>query len=95
MKDYEKEQKSKEQTAQEYQDAEMRLNQLNHRLASVNNRLQENFKKRIESLSNHNNKTNEIKQKMQMWEEEQKEKHYSDYLSRQMEYMKRMKKTQR
>lgn len=95
MKDFEKEQKNKEQVAQEFQDAELKLNQLNHRLVSVNNRLQENFKRRIESLNNHNTKTNEIKLKMQQWEEEQKEKHYSDYLTRQMEYMKRLKKNQK
>lgn len=95
MKDYEKEQRNKEQVAQDFQDAELRLNQLNHRLVSVNNRLQDNFKKRIDSLNSHNTKTNEIKLKMQQWEQEQKEKNYSDYLTRQMEHMKRIKKNQK
>jgi hypothetical protein len=45
----------------EFADAERNLIKLNNRLQTVNTRLQESFRRRIESLNSKNTKTHEIK----------------------------------
>jgi hypothetical protein len=50
---------------EEYEVSDTKLNKLNHRLHTVNTRLQDGFKKRIDSLNTKNTKTQQIKVKMQ------------------------------
>jgi len=50
---------------EEYEVSDAKLTKLNHRLHTVNTRLQEGFKRRIESLNTKNTKTQEIKVKME------------------------------
>ena len=83
---------SMERLNKEYEESDMKLNKLNNRLQTVNNRLQESFRKRIESLNSQNAKTEQIRRRMTKFEQEQKEKHFHDYLAKQMEYAKRLKK---
>jgi len=57
--------------------------------------LQENFKKRIESLATDNTRTHDIKVKMDKYEEERKESRFLSFCTKQMEHMKRMKKKEK
>ena len=95
MKDNERDQKNKAKSLRECEESERRLNKLNSNMVNVSNRLQENFKKRIESVNIQNTRTSEITLKWQRFEDEQKEKTYSEYVQRQTEYMKRAKKNEK
>ena len=92
VKEQERRIKSQQRMEMEFKDSERKLNNINHKLQTVTNRLHNNFNQRIESLNQKNTRTHEIKVKMDRYEEESKEKHFTDYLKKQMEYMKRMKK---
>lgn len=76
----------------DYEQSQKNLNKLNQRLHTVNERLQEGFRRRIESLNQHNTKTNEIKLKMTKEEQEKKDKDFWDYYLKQEEHHKRVKK---
>ncbi|CAI2364644.1 unnamed protein product [Moneuplotes crassus] len=84
--------RSQQRAQQEYDESKMMLRNLDNKVQTVTNRLNDNFKKRIETLNNQNTRTQEIKVKMNQYEEEKKEKHFLEYLNKQMDYMKRMKK---
>ncbi|CAI2364637.1 unnamed protein product [Moneuplotes crassus] len=83
---------SQQRMDNEYTESRMKLKNLDDKMQTVTNRLNDNFKKRIESLNTQNTRTHEIKTKMDKYEEEAKEKHFMDYFKKQMDYMKRMKK---
>lgn len=87
--------RSQQRQEKEYIESEQKLKSLNNKLDTVTNRMNDNFKKRIESLNTKNARTDEIKRKMAKYEEENKQKHFVDYLKKQMQYMKRMKKLEK
>jgi hypothetical protein len=95
MRDYERDQKNRAKSLREFEEAERSLNKLNSNMVNVSNRLQENFKRRIESVNIQNTRTSEITLKWQRFEDEQKEKTYSEYVQRQTEYMKQAKKNKK
>lgn len=64
-------------------------------MQTVNDRLQEGFRKRIETLNSHNTKTNEIKSKMSQEEKEKRDKSFWDFYLKQEEHHKRVKKQQK
>lgn len=76
QRDKEREYHSLERMRSEFQESETNLHKFNMKLQAVNNRLQENFKKRIESLNTDNTRTNDIKIRMNRLEEENKEIRY-------------------
>ena len=76
----------------EYQESEKRLHKFNRKLEAVNNRLHENFQKRIESLNTSNTRTNEIKVKMAELAEENSKVRFASFYQKQLEHLKRMKK---
>jgi hypothetical protein len=95
MKDNERDQKNKAKSQREYEESDRRLTKLNSNMMNVSNRLNENFKKRIESVNIQNTRISEVTLKWQRSEDEQKEKTYAEYLQRQTDYMKRAKKTEK
>ena len=64
-------------------------------MQAVNDRLQDNFQRRIAALSTDNTRTHEIKVKMNKFEEEKKEIRFATFYNKQLEHLKRMKKKEK
>ena len=92
MRDQNRKILSQERIHREYDESDRKLKNINNKLQVVTNRLNDNFRRKIEDLNAKNVRTHEIKVKMDRYEEEAKEKHFVEYLQKQMEYLKRMKK---
>lgn len=93
--DKEKEFRQWERLNREYSESESRLRTFHNKLQTVNEKFQENHRRRIESLKQRNDRTYQIKLQMDKELKEKQERDFHNYFIKQNEYMKRMKACQK